>query len=219
MRNKISVILKLVVVVCAVWGVLLCVASGADSFMGSWNALKFFTIQSNIWVALAEACGVVTILKKKTPSKICNIIKLMVTVAITLTGFVFCFILAPTFPGAWILANVLTHVIVPIASVLDFLVYDAQFAYQKKWCFTAAILPVYYVIFAAYGYAQNWEFMPGVNYPYFFLNWGSPAGVFGFCKGLPFIGVGYWILIGFVFVTLVALLYIALANIGKKKKS
>ena len=51
------------------------------------------------------------------------VIKYIGTVAITLTGVVFAFVLAPTFKqGAWNLQNTLTHLVVPVAAVLDFFV-------------------------------------------------------------------------------------------------
>ena len=52
-----------------------------------------------------------------------TIIKYVGTVAITLTGIVFCFVLAPTLgTDAWNVQNVLTHIIVPACTILDFFV-------------------------------------------------------------------------------------------------
>ena len=50
----------------------------------------------------------------------------------------------------------------------------------------------------------------GVDYPYFFLNWGSPAGTFGFSDRLPFMGTGWWIIALFIFLILIGLLYLAI---------
>ena len=64
---------------------------------------------------------------------------------------------------------------------------------------------------------NGWEFATGVNYPYFFLNWGSPAGLFGFSDELPFIGTGWWILVILVFLIIVGLVYLVTARlIGRK---
>ena len=54
--------------------------------------------------------------------------------------------------------------------------------------------PLAYVIYAGIAYIRGWEFLKGVRYPYFFLNWGSPAGAFGFTRELPFMGCAWWIL-------------------------
>lgn len=68
------------------------------------------------------------------------------------------------------------------------------------------------IVIAAVGYVLNWQFAPGINYPYFFLNWGSPAGAFGFCDTLPFMGVMYYVLIMLFFLLMVGRLYIFVAK-------
>lgn len=62
------------------------------------------------------------------------------------------------------------------------------------------------------GYLQGWEFAPGYNYPYFFLNWGSPAGAFGFSKELPFMGVAWWILAIMIFLLIIGYLYLKILD-------
>jgi len=217
MRKRLSFIFKLIAVVSTVWGVSLCYVFDPTSFMGETNPLLFFTIQSNIWVFISAVVGMIMILFRIERKAIHSILKLMVTVSITLTGFIFCCVLAPTIPNAFTLSNVLTHVIAPLSAILDFLVYDSTFEYKKKWCVYALIPPIWYLCFAAYGYVKNWIFMMGLNYPYFFLNWGSPAGVFGFSSELPFMGTFYWIILIATFVVGMALLYINLATKIKKK--
>ena len=81
------------------------------------------------------------------------------------------------------------------------------------------IPPLLYAVYAGIGYVQGWQFGPGVNYPYFFLNWGSPAGAFGFSDKLPFMGTGWWILALLVFLILVGLLYLAIVGRIRRKKS
>ena len=143
--------------------------------------------------------------------------KLIFTVYITLTGVVYCVLLAPLLgAAAYSPASVLTHVVVPAASVLDFAVYDYPAGYKKRECLLATIPPFYYLGFSSLGYALNWEFSTGVNYPYFFLNWGSPAGAFGFSEESPYIGVFYYVLIMVAFVVGVGALYILLARLIKK---
>ena len=51
----------------------------------------------------------------------------------------------------------------------------------------------------------------------FFLNWGSPAGAFGFTNGLPFVGVAWWILAILVFLIAIGYAYLVLADLIKKK--
>lgn len=91
--------------------------------MGGGSVFMYFTIQSNIGLALICAYGMYLILGKKEISNLWYIIKFVGTVSITLTGAVFCFVLAPTMGvAAWNLQNILTHVVVPVLSVVDFFV-------------------------------------------------------------------------------------------------
>lgn len=208
-----SLILKLVVIVSAAVGTYMSWAAGRNSFMGGSSVFMFFTIQSNIAIALICLCGGVHQVRGQTAGRAGQIVKLMGTVSITLTGMVFCFVLAPTMgAAAWNVANTLTHVVVPVAAVLDFLVVGHRYPYRRRDDLWVILPPILYAIYAGIGYVNGWEFMPGVNYPYFFLNWGSPAGAFGFCEGLPFMGCMWWILLLLAFLLLVGLLYLRAAK-------
>lgn len=141
------------------------------------------------------------------------------TVSITLTGVVFCGVLAPTMPGAFASpANILTHVAVPVLSIADFFVGEKDDIKYKEFLYSW-IPPLYYLVFAGIGYALDWNFGMGNNYPYFFLNWDSPAGVFGFADGIYFMGTFYWIIAIVLFVSAIALAYIALARRAQSKRS
>lgn len=218
-RKIVSLILKLIVTVFAVSGTVISMNSGSDSFMGGTTLLMYFTIQSNIALAALSLIGGCILIFRKNVPDWWYTIKFVGTLSITLTGGVFAFVLAPTLGGmAWNSVNVYTHVIVPIAAVLDFFVIGIDSDIKKKKVFYVTIPPILYVIYAAIGYAQKWEFSPGVNYPYFFLNWGSPAGAFGFSNELPFMGCMWWILLLTVILILIGLLYLAVLK-GIKKLS
>ncbi|MBP5194169.1 MAG: hypothetical protein J6126_05515, partial [Clostridia bacterium] len=51
---------------------------------------------------------------------------------------------------------------------------------------------------------------------YFFLNWGSPAGAFGFTDELPFMGCVWWILALLVLLLVVGIVYLLILD-GIKK--
>ena len=204
-RNCISWILKGIVIICAVTGTVISALAGKDTFMGGSHVFMFFTIQSNIAIALVCLIGAVLLLKKAPAYW--YVIKFVFTVSITLTGIVFCFVLAPTFgPKAWSLQNILTHVIVPVAAVADFFVTGIYGNIRMRDIVFVTLPPLAYVIYAGIGYVCGWEFSKGANYPYFFLNWGSPAGAFGFVKGLPYMGCVWWILAILIFLIAVGLL-------------
>ena len=194
-QKVISGILKTVVILSAVIGTFLSWHAGRNSFMGGRTVFMFFTIQSNIALAIICLTGLVKMLKNKPFSDLWYIIKFVGTVSITLTGAVFCFVLAPTMQhDAWNIQNILTHVVVPVVGILDFFVTGISSSIKKRNDLRVIVPPILYAIYAGIGYVQNWQFAEGYNYPYFFLNWGSPAGAFGFTDELPYMGCAWWIL-------------------------
>ena len=66
-------------------------------------------------------------------------------------------------------------------------------------------------------YLAGWEFLEGIHYPYFFLNWSSPAGAFGFTNELPFMGCVWWILVLLLFLIGVGKLYLWILNQRKQR--
>lgn len=210
-RKITSLVLKSIVVLAAFTGVIMHVVA-------DYKALLFFTTQSNVWIAAVCLVGIVFMLLKKPLQKWMFTVKLVFTVSITLTGVVYCTMLAPFLPNAFAFGSTLLHVVVPIVSVADFFVYDCQVTYKKWECTVVTVPPFYYLIFAGIGYALKWDFgYGGQTYPYFFLNWGSPAGAFGFSDQSPYIGVVYYVLILLVFVVGVGALYVWLANRSLRK--
>ncbi len=120
----VSMLLELVTAVCMVTGITLTAQMGGG-FMGGGTAFLYFTVQSNLWIG--AACALFFVLNAVTLAKpsfliprVLHVIKFVFTVSITLTGIVFCGVLAPTLPGSFkSAANVLTHVVVPVAAVID----------------------------------------------------------------------------------------------------
>ena len=211
-RKIISLILKSIVTLSVVTGVVMHVVA-------DYRALLFFTTQSNIWIGVTCVVGLVLMLAKRQPTKLMYSAKLVFTVSITLTGVVYCTMLAPFLgAGAYTFGSTLLHVVVPVVSVADFFVYDYPAAFKKWECLTVTIPPFYYLVFAGIGYALKWDFgYGGQNYPYFFLNWGSPAGAFGFSDQSPYIGVVYYVLILLGFVVGVGALYILLTRLMRAR--
>ncbi len=218
--RTISYVLKIIVMISAVLGTILSAAGGRAKFMGGKVVFMYFTIQSNIAIAVICAVGLVLMIRCAEIGRAWYIIKLVGTVSITLTGVVFCFVLAPTMKSdAWNIQNTLTHVIVPVGSVADFLV-TAPFVpvnIKGRDVLFVTIPPLLYSVYAAIGYVRGWQFALGVNYPYFFLNWGSPAGVFGFSDQMPFMGTGWWIIALLLLLILVGYLYMAVVRLIRRR--
>lgn len=217
-KKGISFVLKLIVILSAAVGTVISACAGRSSFMGGSRVFMFFTIQSNIAVAILCAAGAFLLMRNRTVGNAGYVVKLVGTVSITLTGVVFVLLLAPILGNrAWNIQNTLTHVVVPIAAIADFFVAASGAGLKRRSVIWVIIPPMLYAIYAGIGYVRGWEFIKGQNYPYFFLNWGSPAGAFGFTKGLPYMGCVWWILVLLLFLLAVGWGYVALANrLGKR---
>lgn len=218
-KNRIiSVLLKTAVIVSALIGIILSALAATKTFMGGTRMFMYFTIQSNIAVALISLIGIFLLMRNRPIGTAWQVIKFVGTVSITLTGAVFTFVLAPTLGAhAWNAQNTLTHVAVPVLSIADFFVTGVYGSIQKKNIPYVILPPLAYVIYAGIAYSAGWEFFPGVNYPYFFLNWGSPAGAFGFTNGLPFMGCVWWILALLLLILAAGYLYLLILG-GLKKR-
>ncbi|MCR5053232.1 MAG: Pr6Pr family membrane protein, partial [Lachnospiraceae bacterium] len=176
-RLVFSLILKIIVFVSAAVGIPMSALADARGFMAGKTVFMFFTVQSNILMALVCLIGAILLIKGTKIDPRWYVFKYVSTVAITLTGVVFCFVLAPTLgPLAWNVQNILTHVVVPLAAIADFYVSGLEARLRRKHISLVIIPPILYAIYAGIGFVYNWQFAPGFNYPYFFLNWGSPAG-------------------------------------------
>lgn len=212
-RKTISYILKLTVIISVVTGTVLSYFAGRSSFMGGSTVFMYFTIQSNIAIAVICAVGGFLLMRNKKISKAWYIMKLVGTVSITLTGVVFVVLLVPLLgDDAWNVQNTLTHAVVPAAAVADFFAAASGSGIKRKSVVYIIIPPLLYAIYAGIGFVRGWDFGKGQNYPYFFLDWGSPAGAFGFSKELPYLGCVWWILILLAFLIAVGWCYVALAD-------
>ncbi len=217
-QRNVSYILSIVAIISVIVGVVLSALAGVVAFMGGYRVFMYFTIQSNIAVAILSCIGIYYISKDRV-GKIWPIVKFVGTVSITLTGMVFCFVLAPALGAeAWNIQNILTHVVVPLTAIVDFFVVGQSYSISKKSVFFVIIPPLLYAIYAGIGYAVGWKFSETTTYPYFFLNWGSEAGAFGFSKELPFMGCMWWIIALLIFLILVGLLYLWILDLLKKRK-
>lgn len=225
MRMWISLMLKSIVVLASTTGIFLVVNRINVTYVGGVKGLLYFTNQSNIWIGVVCFIGIIIMVLEKIKQREfvkpwMYVVKLVFTVSISLTGVVFCFLLAPTIPdNPWNFSSVLTHIVVPFCSIADFIVYDYKGNYKYRHGLLTLLPPLYYLGFSGIGFVLNWDFGLGANYPYFFLNWTSPAGIFGFSKELPyFMGTFYWLSILLLFVLGLSFLYIFVVKKIKKEE-
>lgn len=228
MKNKKQIITELVfnlfIVAFVIFGQITAVTQ--RSFMNAVGSpLLYYTNQSNVWIGVICAVFVlfdlILLIKNEYIEKPnwLYILKFIFTIAITLTGLVFNFVLYPqsiitNTPFPYFSPNNFTvHVIVPILSIASFIIFDYKFKTSKLTFLYPLLTPIYYFCFVMIMAANNVYFTTDSNFPYFFLDY-KTLGWFSFDNG---IGVVYWIIIVMVIVALLSLLFIFIKN--KRAKS
>ena len=179
MRKIISIMFKTIIFLSSIMGVILSVLM-TSKYQSGFKSLMYFTVQSNLWIGLVSLWILILMILEQLKSKkyIKNyhyILKYIFTVSISLTGLVFCAFLAPTANNynPWTLNSILTHVVVPVASILDFFIDDYKIKYSNKDILYTLLPPFYYLIFSLICFICNFKFSDGNNYPYFFLNFNT----------------------------------------------
>ena len=223
-KIKFSTILKTLTVLSAFVGVTLSMRYAIADGYSHWSKrLLYFTAQSNLWTGftfLAVLSFSVRKHKKASTQRFLYLLKYIFTVSITVTGVFYCGFLGPFSDASyrpWSFSSILTHACTPLFAILDFFIDDYKIKLQRKEILYTALPPLFYTLFSALLFFLQTDFGRGVNYPYFFMNYRSPVGLFGFSKQLPFfMGTFYWLIILTAFVLGIAFLY---AKLNKKKKT
>ena len=217
MRKIFSIVLKYLIALTSLLGVTLSLFfAQRDNYSFWYKRLYYFTGQSNIWIGIT--CLVLAIMltvkhatKKDFVKNYMYTLKFVFTISITITGLVFCTLLAPFAAGeinAWSFSSLLTHVFTPILAIIDFFVDDFAYIFSKKHLFFSTLPPLLYMIFSMILSLFNVDFGRGLAYPYFFLNIKSPEGFFGFSGQRPFVmGTFYWLLFMLGLILGIAFLY------------
>lgn len=225
LKKKISVTLKILIVICALGGVILSLFNAKKDGYSHWyKRLMYFTAQSNLWIGFNS----LTILlyqaitnKSDTKRGLLYLCKYLFTVSITITAIVFFFFLAPFADQSyhiWTVSGFLTHLFSPLFSIADFIIDPNRTKLNKNVAFLAVLPPLIYVINSSVLSVLNVDFGRGVNYPYFFMDHFSPAGVFGFSLDAPILGSFYWILILALITFFIGVFYKKLKSRQQTKK-
>ena len=204
--------LKIATVVSAFGGVILSLIFASRDGYSHWSKrLLYFTAQSNLWVGVIFLA---LLLFHKSERKL-YLLKYIFTVSITITGIVFCCLLAPFSDESyhpWSFPNLLTHVFTPMLVIIDFFL-DGRYSLRKREVFLATLPPLFYFGFVTVLEGLRADFGRGVGYPYFFFHYRSPAGIFGFSSIRPFfIGSFYWFAILLLLTLGLGWLYARLTN-------
>ena len=222
-RKNIGILLNLIAGIAACVGVTLAfVYAKDDGFSSAGQRLLYFTNLSNIWIGIT--CLVISILsiieiklKKSLLKNYIYTLKFIFTVSITITGLIFCVLLAPFADfNVWTLSSILTHVVVPVTSIASYFIEMPISPMNKKHVWYALIPPLIYFIIGSILSILKVDFGRGQTYPYFFMNYYSEVGLFGFrYSDKPEMGSVYWIIVILLLIIGLSKLYYKLHSINK----
>ena len=226
MRKVISYVLKFGVILTAFAGVIIgFFQAQLDGYSAWYKRLYFFTTQSNLWISVTMLLIVIFSFIHKNQGRIKDrlyLLKFIFTVSITITGLIFCAVLAPFAPEdyhPWSINSLLVHVFCPVLSIIDFFVDDFTIELKTRHFFYPLIPPLIYFIFACILGACDVTFRGVETYAYFFLNFDSPVGWFGIDSGpIPSLGSIYWIVFIFSLIIGFSFLYGKLHHSQRAKR-
>lgn len=167
------------------------------------------------------AFTVCPLLNKKPPAFL-YILKYIFTVSITVTFLVFTCLLGPFGDKSyhlWAFSSWLTHIFSPVFAIADFFVDKEKIPLRRGQVWVCALPPLAYSVSTIILEALNVDFGRGLTYPYFFMDYRSPVGLFGFSNELPFFaGTFYWLALLSFLVLGIGALYLKL-HTPKKGRS
>ena len=165
--KRISVIYKILIIIAAALGILLQAGIAEGTFdIGSF---RYFTTLSNLAVLVYYICHLAGTTNGKTRPGLRKW-KFMITLSILLTGVVAHFMLRGLFAdmnAAQKLGLTFLHYVVPIAVLVDWLIFDAKGHTAKYMPLFAALFPI---IYAAATMVLVHYLTQKFDYPYPFLN-------------------------------------------------
>ncbi len=211
---KKSKLIKILIVVATVIGVALSFIFAKSDGYKNWHyRLLYFTLQSNLWIGITAFLYLLPAFNRNEKLKAgLYVCKYIFTVSITVTGIVFCGLLAPFAHkdgyNAFNASSVLLHAVVPILAIIDYFVGEYRVELERRHLFYSILPPLIYFVIASVFCLARVDFGRGDPYPYFFMNYYSPVGVFGVGGEPPFvIGTAYWIIIFLAFVLTLGYVY------------
>lgn len=168
-NKKIAAAWKWIVAVAAFFAV----ALQCGLFRDKWNftCLTYFTLMSN--VACMLYFPVAAVHQGRTGRSWKPMVKGAILMCISVTGLVYHFMLHGRFEmqGTILLSNILLHYVVPILTVIDWVVFDEKGFITVKTALGWLMAPLAYFIFVMIAVSLGAHLGPyGEKYPYFFLD-------------------------------------------------
>ncbi len=145
----------------------------------------FFTQLSNLFLAAVVLLQLLFPAARPLPG-----LKFSAVVSIFVTFLVYLTVLGPVMPGGLPAAyaqdhgaNFCLHLLTPALALFDFFRSDASYPYEKRHAALALIPPFVYFLFLLGLGLLGLRWRGDMLAPYPFLDYGSPAGWFGFVRG------------------------------------
>lgn len=223
-KKYLPIVINILIFVFSVTGFFLsCYFAQRDGYSHWLTRPLYFTQQSNLWIGITSLIFAIMLIKKNTSIeslKRISVFKYIFTVSITITGIVFCTLLAPFANfDIWTFASVLTHIVVPVLSIFDFFANRNILKVERKHIWLTIIPVLIYFIFASILCILKVDFGRGDPYPYFFMDFYSEVGLFGFSSGNPpQMGSFYWFTFFFLFILLLSFLYYKIHSFVSKRR-
>jgi len=206
--KKSSIIIKILLIVFGLTGLTFGFINNSTS---PFTSLLYFTVQSNIAIVLITIVFLVfDFVKLKNPQFVIPnwllILKYIFTIGITLTFFVFLFILTPAIIYTnnvsllFSINSICEHNIVPALAILDWFLFDHYSKINLSTILYGLIFPIVYMFFAFFASGLGADFGEGAKFPYFFMDYVTQSW---FNLGNGQIGVIYWIIFLIIIVLII----------------
>lgn len=149
------------------------VALQCGLFREKWDftCLTYFTLMSNLACVIYYPMAAVYQLRTGRSWK--PMVKGAILMCISVTGLVYHFMLHGRFEmqGTILLSNILLHYVVPVCTVLDWVIFDEKGHFSVKTAGLWLLAPLGYFIFVMIAVAMGAHLGPyGERYPYFFMD-------------------------------------------------
>jgi hypothetical protein len=198
-KEIVRIIFNVILVICAGLGTFLTINK-----LGTVMTLSAFTIQSNLLCLIMTCITLIReALKRNSENGLYIFFKGMALLSILLTFIVYNFVLRPYFDTTparnTTLANNLQHIIVPLMTIVDYLLFEKKGLFKAWHPFAWTAFPLYYVgytaIYKAFGGLYKFSGNMSAKFPYFFLDYETYGlklvGIWVLLISIGFIGASY----------------------------
>ena len=156
------------------------------------ETLYYFTYQSNILVIIYFIIDIVYLIKKQ--KTFMPRLKGPITMSITVTFLIYHFLLSGGYEDrADIIRSTILHYIVPIMTIVDYILFDKKGIYKNIDPILWLIIPLIYFLFIFIRAKVGGELSNGSYYPYFFIDI-NKYGIKTVLKNALFITIAFTIL-------------------------